>query len=57
MKTNWAEETVREMIDMLKGRGGFDGWWEDIDADTQKEIFDELVTIQQKYIAENCADD
>lgn len=49
MKINWAEETVKEMLDLLKDRGGFDGWWGDIDAATQQEIIDELVKIQQKY--------
>jgi len=49
MKTNWAEETVKEMLAMLKGRGGFDGWWEDVDADTQREIIEELVKIAQSY--------
>lgn len=45
MKTDWAKETVLEMIEMLKGRGGFDGWWDDIDAETQQEIIEELVVI------------
>lgn len=49
MKTNWAEETVKEMLDLLKSRGGFDGWWDDIDTATRQEIFAELVEIQQKY--------
>lgn len=48
--TDWAKETVEEMLEMLKGRGGFDGWWDSLDSDIQKEIFDELVQLQQKYI-------
>ncbi len=34
-----------EIIFMLCGRGGFDGWWDSIDEDTQNEIKEEIYNI------------
>lgn len=35
---NYAEAVLK----VLKGRGGFDGWWDEIDEETQEEIKLEL---------------
>jgi len=39
------KEIVNEIIDALCDRGGFDGWWGNIDEDIQNEIKEELVNI------------
>lgn len=39
------KEIVNEIISALCDRGGFDGWWDSVDADTQKEIKKELEKI------------
>ncbi len=40
---------VNKMIDVLCDRGGFDGWWGNIDEDIQNEIKEEL----QKIVNDN----
>ena len=42
------KEIVNEIISALCDRGGFDGWWDSVDADTQKEIKKELEIIKSK---------
>jgi hypothetical protein len=37
--------TVERIIDALSSRGGFDGWWDDMDSDIQQEIVKEITTI------------
>ena len=37
--------TADEIIKMLLGRGGFDEWWSQIDADDQDDIRNEIATI------------
>lgn len=39
------KQIVNKIIDALCNRGGFDGWWENIDEDIQDEIKDELENI------------
>ena len=39
------KEIVEKMINALNNRGGFDGWWHNIDEEIQAEIADELVNI------------
>lgn len=38
-------EVVKRIINELSGRGGFNGWWDDIDSDTQEEIIVAIDTI------------
>lgn len=42
------KEIVDEMISALSDRGGFDGWWDGIDAEDQEDIKQELVEILVK---------
>jgi hypothetical protein len=43
MKTGpLASTIVKVVLDELESRAGFDHWWDDIDADVQEEISDEL---------------
>jgi len=37
-----AEEIVHDLLDELSDRGGFSGWWDDVDAGIQSEIREEL---------------
>lgn len=37
-----SPDLASNLIDVLKGRGGFDGWWDQIDKETQDDILDEL---------------
>jgi len=39
---NKRKKIVDDMLSTLNGRGGFDGWWDDIDEETQQEIRGEL---------------
>lgn len=43
---------VTKIIDTLYGRGGFDGWWDDIDCETKNEILNEMETLVGKYTKE-----
>lgn len=40
------------VIDVLDGRGGFDGWWGDIDEDIKDEIRTEIASVVHASIAE-----
>jgi hypothetical protein len=40
-----TKETVEKILRMLDDRSGFDGWWNDIDEDTQDEIKDQIALI------------
>jgi len=42
---NKAEELLNKM---LSSRGGFDGWWGNIDDDIQEEIIEEITQIIEK---------
>jgi len=42
------EEIVNEIIDALCDRGGFYGWWGNIDDDIQDEIKEEIKNIISK---------
>ena len=35
-------EKAEKIIANLSARGGFDGWWDDIDQETKSEILDEI---------------
>jgi hypothetical protein len=37
-----SKEIIKKVLDNLKCRGGFDGWWDNIDEDIQDEIIEEL---------------
>ena len=38
------------VIEFLRGRGGFDDWWSNIDSETQKEIeYDFVKTMEIVY--------
>ena len=41
------QEKAEAIIDMLSSRGGFDGWWGNIDDDTQEEIIEEITKIMK----------
>jgi len=36
---------VDKLLSLLNSRGGFDGWWDSIDYDTQQEIKNKLATV------------
>lgn len=40
------------VIDVLDGRSGFDGWWDDIDEDIKDEIRSEITSVVRESIAE-----
>jgi hypothetical protein len=42
------QEKAEAIIDMLSSRGGFDGWWGNIDDDIQEEIIEEITKIIEK---------
>jgi len=44
-------ELVEKLLSELGSRGGFDGWWDFIDEDTQEEIKDNLVNIIKEHEA------
>ncbi len=37
-----GDQIVDRVLHCLNGRGGFDGWWQDIDPEIQDEIKQEL---------------
>lgn len=39
------ERIVFSLIDELSDRGGFDGWWGNIDGEIQQEILESLVKV------------
>ena len=43
-------ETVEEILNNLLDRGGFDGWWSDIEESTQQEIKEELKNSMRKLL-------
>ena len=46
-----AKKIVKHILDDLDDRGGFDGWWDDIDTDTQAEIKEELEDTVERILA------
>lgn len=45
-----AKKVVKEILDELDGRGGFDGWWDSVDEETQEDIRTELLGIVAKVL-------
>ena len=52
-KAALAVRIVDSVIDDLWDRGGFDGWWCDIDEDIQQEIIDSLTATVHNKILES----
>lgn len=50
MNKKKAESIIKEIIISLGNRGGFDGWWDDIDEDIQEDIKEELVKIVMEKV-------
>jgi len=42
--------TAQKVINALQSRGGFDGWWDDIDEETQEDIIAEISEIMSDII-------
>lgn len=45
MTEKQARKIVRKIFSFLSDRGGFDGWWADVDHDIQIEIKDAITQI------------
>ena len=45
-----ADNCVYDLLVELQGRGGFDGFWDDIDEETQTDIRDSLKEIVFEYL-------
>ena len=41
---------TNKIITALSNRGGFDGWWDEIDKETRDEIKDEISQIIEKNL-------
>jgi len=54
MGNKYAHEIIELILNELKGRGGFDGWWGNIDDDIQEEIQHELEIIVKEYHRPGC---
>ena len=49
MNEEKIKQMVDEMIKELQSRGGFDGWWDEIDDDTKDDIVSALIAIAIDY--------
>ena len=47
------KKCVLEILDSLYDRGGFDGWWDNLDINIEKEIEEELETIIERRLNSN----
>lgn len=45
-----VKKTVIEIFNALSDRGGFDGWWDNIDWETKNEIEAEIETIIENQL-------
>jgi len=50
---NVACEIVERILRELTGRGGFDGWYDNVGCEIQEEIENELVEITKRVLDEN----
>lgn len=48
--TKHAKNAANAIIRNLSDRGGFDAWWDDIDAETKREISDDIAGLVQAAI-------
>lgn len=48
MEPDTARRIVNAVLNNLNGRAGFDGWWDDIDPETQEEIRESLTMLVQE---------
>jgi hypothetical protein len=37
-----SRKIVKDIMEELYGRGGFDSWWDDVDEETQDELMETL---------------
>lgn len=53
MKNDLATNIVDDVLKELLGRGGFDHWYnEDVDAETQAEIYQALLVAVDKHVVQ-----